>query len=142
MTKAAGWRPGRTGWAVRPSGRSPQSRHRTTLLRWHRQLLARKWTYASQPGRRGVLFEIRRLVVRIPRLTGLAKCDAGGQCFLPCRGPCEIHVTPSLHEINTRASSSCSCAASVLDLPNLRCFNLIFYVSRVRCVLILVEVMF
>ena len=32
-----------------------------TLLRWHRQLIARKWTYARQPGRRGVLLEIRRL---------------------------------------------------------------------------------
>src|SRR5512144_2178272 len=34
-----------------------------TLLRWHRQLIARKWTYARQPGRRNVLVEIRRLVV-------------------------------------------------------------------------------
>jgi putative transposase len=36
-----------------------------TLLRWHRQLIARKWTYASKPGRRGVLLETRRLVVRM-----------------------------------------------------------------------------
>jgi transposase InsO family protein len=36
-----------------------------TLLRWHRQLIARKWTYATCPGRRGVLAEIRRLVVRM-----------------------------------------------------------------------------
>ena len=36
-----------------------------TLLRWHRQFIARKWTYAAQPGRRGVLAEIRRLVVRM-----------------------------------------------------------------------------
>ena len=36
-----------------------------TLLRWHRQLIARKWTYAMRPGRRGVLVEIRRLVVRM-----------------------------------------------------------------------------
>jgi hypothetical protein len=36
-----------------------------TLLRWHRQLIARKWTYARKPGRRGVLLEIRRLVVRM-----------------------------------------------------------------------------
>ncbi len=36
-----------------------------TLLRWHRQLIARKWTYATRPGRRGVLFEIRQLVVRM-----------------------------------------------------------------------------
>ena len=36
-----------------------------TLLRWHRQLIARKWTYARRPGRRGVLLEIRQLVVRM-----------------------------------------------------------------------------
>src|SRR5262245_35017558 len=36
-----------------------------TLLRWHRQLIARKWTYASTPGRRGVMLEIQRLVVRM-----------------------------------------------------------------------------
>jgi len=36
-----------------------------TILRWHRQLIARKWTYAKgRPGRSGVLQEIRRLVVR------------------------------------------------------------------------------
>jgi hypothetical protein len=36
-----------------------------TLLRWHRQLIARKWTYARKSGRRGVLLEIRQLVVRM-----------------------------------------------------------------------------
>jgi putative transposase len=37
-----------------------------TILRWHRQLIARKWTYASgRPSRRDVLVEIRRLVVRM-----------------------------------------------------------------------------
>jgi hypothetical protein len=36
-----------------------------TLLRWHRQLIARKWTYVARPGRRGVLAEIQRLVVRM-----------------------------------------------------------------------------
>jgi transposase InsO family protein len=36
-----------------------------TLLRWHRQLIARKWTYAKGSGRRGVLGEIRQLVVRM-----------------------------------------------------------------------------
>jgi hypothetical protein len=34
-------------------------------MRWHRQLIARKWTYATRPSRRGVLAEIRRLVVRM-----------------------------------------------------------------------------
>jgi transposase InsO family protein len=36
-----------------------------TLLRWHRQLIAQKWTYGRKAGRRGVLLEIRRLVVRM-----------------------------------------------------------------------------
>ena len=36
------------------------------ILRWHRELIARKWTYTTQrPGRPGVLAEIRRLVVRM-----------------------------------------------------------------------------
>jgi hypothetical protein len=34
-----------------------------TILRWHQQLIARKWTYATRPRRRGVLAEIRRLVI-------------------------------------------------------------------------------
>ncbi len=37
-----------------------------TILRWHRQLVARKWTYARRsPGRASVLLEIQRLVVRM-----------------------------------------------------------------------------
>ena len=37
-----------------------------TLLRWHRQLIARKWTHARRcPSRGGVLREIRRLTVRM-----------------------------------------------------------------------------
>jgi hypothetical protein len=37
-----------------------------TLLRWHRQLIARKWTHARRcKSRGGVLTEIRRLTVRM-----------------------------------------------------------------------------
>jgi putative transposase len=37
-----------------------------TILRWHRQLIARKWTYPKRrPGRPAVLPEIGRLVVRM-----------------------------------------------------------------------------
>ena len=37
-----------------------------TILRWHRQLIARKWTYPKRRrGRPGVLAEIRRLAVRM-----------------------------------------------------------------------------
>jgi hypothetical protein len=39
-----------------------------TILRWHRELIERKWTFARRrPGRPGVLAEIRRLVVRMAR---------------------------------------------------------------------------
>jgi hypothetical protein len=37
-----------------------------TILRWHRQLIARKWTYRNgRPSRAGMLAEIRRLIVRM-----------------------------------------------------------------------------
>jgi len=37
-----------------------------TILRWHRELIARKWTYGSpRQGRPGVQVEIRRLVIRM-----------------------------------------------------------------------------
>jgi len=41
-------------------------RHAATLLRWHRQLVARKWTYTGKRASHGgVMVEIRRLVVRM-----------------------------------------------------------------------------
>ena len=36
-----------------------------TLLRWHRQLIARKWTYARRSGRQIGVLEISQLVVRM-----------------------------------------------------------------------------
>ena len=36
-----------------------------TLLRWHRQLVARRWTCPRRPGRPSVAAEIRRLVLRL-----------------------------------------------------------------------------
>src|SRR5712691_10474010 len=54
-----------------------------TILRWHRLLIARKWTYVKGPRRRsGVLAEIRQLVIRMaeenstwgyPRIRGALK---------------------------------------------------------------------
>jgi putative transposase len=38
-----------------------------TILRWHRQLIARKWTYRTRVGRRGVRKEIQYLVIRMAR---------------------------------------------------------------------------
>ena len=39
-----------------------------TIMRWHRQLIAAKWTYSSpRRGRKGVMLEIRALVIRFAR---------------------------------------------------------------------------
>src|SRR5206468_6432528 len=39
-----------------------------TLLRWHRQLIARRWTYSRRtPGRPPVTAELRELVLRLAR---------------------------------------------------------------------------
>ena len=49
----------------------PRSRWRsffvtpTTLLRWHRRLIARRWTYGRRPGRPPIGAEIRALVLRL-----------------------------------------------------------------------------
>jgi transposase InsO family protein len=51
----------------------PRSRWRlflvtpTTLLRWHRRLVARRWTHASRSGRPPIGGEIRELVLRFAR---------------------------------------------------------------------------
>jgi putative transposase len=39
----------------------------TTLLRWHRRLVARRWTYAGRCGRPPIGGEIRELVLRFAR---------------------------------------------------------------------------
>jgi putative transposase len=37
-----------------------------TILRWHRPLIARKWTFTpKRPGRPGVMKEISTLIVRM-----------------------------------------------------------------------------
>ena len=39
-----------------------------TIMRWHRQLIAAKWTYSSpRRGQKGVMIEIRALVIRFAR---------------------------------------------------------------------------
>jgi hypothetical protein len=39
----------------------------TTLLRWHRKLVARRWTYAARVGRPPIAGEVRALVLRLAR---------------------------------------------------------------------------
>ena len=51
-----------------------------TLLRWHRRLIARKWTYSRPTGRRNVLLEIRRLVERMVGSKGLTSMSPRDLC--------------------------------------------------------------
>jgi putative transposase len=47
-----------------------------TLLRWHRNLVARRWSYLSRrPGRPLVSAQVRELVLRLAR--GIRRGDAG-----------------------------------------------------------------
>jgi hypothetical protein len=39
----------------------------STLLRWHRRLVANRWTYERAPGRRPIPREVRSLVVQLAR---------------------------------------------------------------------------
>ena len=39
----------------------------STLLRWHRRLVANRWTYGRPSGRRPIAREVRSLVVRLAR---------------------------------------------------------------------------
>src|SRR6266508_783993 len=45
-----------------------------TLLRWHRDLVRRRWTYPHRRGRPGVAAELRALVLRLAREIGRASC--------------------------------------------------------------------
>jgi transposase len=38
-----------------------------TLVRWHQQLVAERWTYAHRPGRPSTAAETRQLIVRLAR---------------------------------------------------------------------------
>jgi len=62
-----------------------------TILRWHRQFVVRKWTYPNErPGRRGVLAEIRRLVVRMAEgnpTWGYTRIQGALKNVGPSRGP-------------------------------------------------------
>ena len=39
----------------------------STLLRWHRRIVAKHWTYARRPGRRPIAKERRALIIRFAR---------------------------------------------------------------------------
>ena len=79
-----------------------------TLLRWHRQLIARKWTYGRKPGRRGVL----------ARDSAACRADGGGESDVglhadprraeerrPPRGPLDHSADPEGGGLAARSRS-------------------------------------
>src|SRR5262245_28582006 len=84
-----------------------------TLLRWHRQLIARKWTYARKQGRRGVALQIRRLVVRMAEenpTSGYTRIQ-GAEC-----GPPRRTLNDSSHRIGGRVAARTAAADVVADV--------------------------
>jgi hypothetical protein len=67
MTRSGGaWRSEAIGWDARCYAGSQPLVTPDTILRWHRELVARKWTYSSARGRRtGLQARMRTLVVRM-----------------------------------------------------------------------------
>jgi hypothetical protein len=67
MTNGAAWRSSGSGSAVRQILTQVATLVTPdTILRWHRELIARKWRYPSRrPCRPGILKDVRRLVVRM-----------------------------------------------------------------------------
>jgi putative transposase len=63
-----------------------------TLLRGHRQLIARKWTYATRPGRRNVLAEIRRLVIQMAKENPTWGSYEGPRCQGPLVSKGNLHT--------------------------------------------------
>jgi hypothetical protein len=87
----------------------------TTLLRWHRDLVRRRWTYPHRPGRPTVAVEICALVLRLARETrhgvtvaSTASCAASatGSGPAPC-GP-SFAVPVLLRHPNGRRSHGAS----------------------------------
>jgi hypothetical protein len=83
-----------------------------TILRWHRQLIVRKWTYSNKRSdRHGVLTEIRRLVVRMAednptwgytRIQGaltVSRDLAGSSSDFAATDLCPIFVSVDCHAI-------------------------------------------
>jgi hypothetical protein len=63
-----------------------------TLLRWHRQLIARKWTYAPKAGRKVVMVEIRHLVVRMAEENPTWGSYEGPRCQGPLVSKGNLHI--------------------------------------------------
>jgi hypothetical protein len=65
-----------------------------TILRWHRQLIARKWTFEpKRPGRPGIMHQISSLIVRMATDNPGWGLDRRGSRSLPLR---EVRILPDV----------------------------------------------
>jgi putative transposase len=119
-----------------------------TALRWHRELVARRWTYSHRcPGRPATMAEIRELVVRLARenpawgyrrvqgeLTGLGVKLAASTVWAILK-EAGIEPTPRRQEANwaeflrAQAASILECDFFTVDTLFLQRFYVLFFVE-------------
>jgi putative transposase len=119
-----------------------------TLLRWHRELVARRWTYPHRhPGRPATAAEIRELVVRLARenpswgyrriqgeLVGLGVKLAASTVWAILK-EAEIEPAPTRHEqswaefLRRQAASILECDFLTVDSLFLRRFYVLFFIE-------------
>lgn len=83
----------------------------TTLLRWHRRLVAKRWTYPRRGGRPPIGGEIRELVLRLgrenPRWSGSRRAIFVAHDSNPLSGgPTILGFTPPSRVARGRAGAS------------------------------------
>jgi hypothetical protein len=90
------------------------------LLRWHRHLIARKWTYAkARASRRAVLAEIRHLVVRMAQENpgrGYTRIQGALKNVGASGGPSDVRTDPQAARSPAGASRAVSSGTAPLGV--------------------------
>jgi putative transposase len=116
----------RPAWAVFPI--RPE-----TLLRWHRQLIARRWTYSHRrPGRPGLERSLRELIRRLARELGISVSPTSVRKVL-----LEAGLQPALQRtqsswrafLRAQAASMLACDFLTVETIFLQRIDVLFFIS-------------